>query len=192
MQPGNPQPSPDAAHPTYLVDISVEEAFAGEVDADDLVVAAKATLASAGLSQAEMTIVVGDDAQVQALNRDYRGVDAATDVLSFAAQEGDDLMADLPPELRAELDSYLGDLIIAFPYTKAQAADYAHGLAAELRLLVVHGTLHLLGYDHQEPEQAQAMWQAQRTILDSLGDQATSWLNPVEEAVEEAAAEDQP
>ena len=99
-----------------------------------------------------LTIVVTSNDEVAALNRQYRGVDAPTDILSFPADE--------PP--------YLGDLIIAFPYASAQAEREGHMLDDSLALLVVHGCLHLLGYDHDTPEARAGMWTTQAEILQAL------------------------
>src|SRR5690606_39966835 len=107
------------------------------------------------------------------------GMDAPTDVLSFASQEGQDEGAQandlaLPPELAAELDRYLGDIIIAYPYTIQQAAHFGSTPAAELRLMVVHGVLHLLGDDHDSPEAEAEMWARQERVLAQFGDQGLS------------------
>src|SRR5437763_1442763 len=88
----------------------------------------------------ELTVVITNDEQVRAMNAQYRGVDAVTDILSFPADP-------LPDEIEGEAP-YLGDLIIAYPYTTHQAQEAGHGLDDELVLLVIHGTLHLLGFDH--------------------------------------------
>ncbi len=108
-----------------------------------------------------LTIVLTDDAAVQALNRQHRGVDTPTDILSFPA-------AALPETITDEAP-YLGDLIIAFPYAQAQAEREKHALMDSLALLVVHGTLHLLGYDHDTPENRAAMWAEQAAALRQLG-----------------------
>jgi probable rRNA maturation factor len=153
--------------------IQVDEAFTELVDQENLRAVIDHLLDQVGQPTAELTLVVTDDAAVQALNRDYRGVDAPTDVLSFAAQEeADDApeLADLPPELAAELANYLGDVIIAYPYATRQASHYQNSVAAELRLLAVHGVLHLLGYDHATPDEEAAMWTLQSTILAPFGD----------------------
>lgn len=153
--------------------IQVDEAFAECVDQDNLRTVITHLLAQAGRPTAELTLVVTDDVAVQTLNRDYRGVDAPTDVLSFAAQEAADdapELADLPPALAAELANYLGDVIIAYPYATRQATHYQNSVAAELRLLTVHGVLHLLGYDHATPEEEAAMWALQSTLLAPFGD----------------------
>jgi probable rRNA maturation factor len=104
--------------------------------------------------------VVTDDDSVASLNRQYRNVDAPTDVLSFPA-------AAPPVELQDE-PRYLGDLVIAYPYASAQAAREGHAFNDSLALLVVHGTLHLLGYDHDTQEHRAEMWAAQEQVLKAL------------------------
>ena len=89
-------------------------------------------------------------------------------MLSFAIQEGSSSRAELPQALAAELASDLGDLFLAFPYAARQARRFGHSLAAELQLLVVHGTLHLLGFDHDSKESRAAMWREQAHILAGL------------------------
>lgn len=105
-----------------------------------------------------LTILLTSDEQVQAMNRTYRQVDKATDVLSFPADQA------FPG-----MDAYLGDVAIAVPVAQAQAAAAGHGLLPELTLLAVHGVLHLLGHDHVEPDEKEAMWSAQDQILAKLG-----------------------
>ena len=108
---------------------------------------------------ADITIVLTDDAQLHELNRDYLGVDAPTDVLSFPASETD-------PETGAQ---YLGDILISIPRATQQAEAAGHPVEAETQLLVVHGTLHLLGYDHAEAEEKTRMWEAQAEVMSRLG-----------------------
>jgi len=160
--------------PVETVDVQVDEAFAEYVDAHDLAVVAAATLHHAGVDRAALTVVVTDDDALQTLNRDYRRVDAPTDVLSFSAQEAADTDPQLvlPPELAAEMGQYLGDIVIAFPYAARQAAHFANSVAAELRLLTVHGVLHLLGYDHATAEDEAVMWGVQERVLTPFGDAA--------------------
>jgi probable rRNA maturation factor len=107
----------------------------------------------------ELTVVLTDDARLHELNRDYLGVDAPTDVLSFPASETD-------PETGAR---YIGDILISIPRARAQADAAGHALEAEVQLLVVHGVLHLLGHDHSEMEEKAHMWQVQAEILEGLG-----------------------
>lgn len=108
---------------------------------------------------AELSIVLTDDARLQQLNRDYLGIDAPTDVLSFPASETD-------PETGAR---YRGDILISMPRAQAQADAAGQALESEVQLLVVHGVLHLLGHDHGDPEEKARMWKAQTEILESLG-----------------------
>ena len=112
--------------------------------------------ASAG---ADLTIVLTDDAQLHELNREYLGVDAPTDVLSFPASEAD-------PETGVP---YLGDILISIPRAAIQAQTAGHSLEAEVQLLAVHGVLHLLGYDHAQAEEKARMWSAQAEVLTRLG-----------------------
>jgi probable rRNA maturation factor len=89
-------------------------------------------------ARGEVTIALVSDARVRALNRRYRGKDYATDVLSFPARERE-----------TSAGRYLGDIVIATGVARRQARDLGHSLAAELRILALHGLLHLLGYDHE-------------------------------------------
>lgn len=108
---------------------------------------------------AELSIILTNDARLHELNLNYLGVDAPTDVLSFPASETD-------PETGAH---YIGDILISIPRAQAQADAAGHSLDAEVQLLVVHGVLHLLGHDHAEPEEKSRMWKAQTEILEQLG-----------------------
>ena len=122
--------------------------------------AAKAALAGQeGNPEAELTIVLTDDERLQQLNRDYLEIDAPTDVLSFPSGEVD-------PETGK---TYLGDVLISFPRAAAQAEAGGHPVEDELKLLVVHGVLHLLGFDHSEEKEKERMWAVQSQILKNLG-----------------------
>jgi len=147
------------------VHIEVAPAFARKVRKTTLRRAAQATLESAArAAEAELTILVTDDARVQELNRTYRHVDAPTDVLSFG-QTGDRALFVPAPNV----DAYLGDVVISYPTAAAQAAAYGHSTQDELQVLVVHGVLHLLGYDHEHVEEREEMWRLQSAVLDQLG-----------------------
>jgi probable rRNA maturation factor len=124
--------------------------------------AAAATLRHEG-RQGDLTLVVTDDDGIQALNRDFLGIDAPTDVLAFAAQEEAGPFVSAP-----EAGSYLGDVILSYPRAAAQAAERYQPVEQELDLLVVHGVLHLLGYDHAGPDEQATMWARQEEILGSL------------------------
>lgn len=105
-------------------------------------------------------MVLCDDAFIQALNRQWRQLDQPTDVLSFAMGEGED--AELNPDV-------LGDIVIAVPTAARQAAEQGHAVDVEVRVLLVHGFLHLLGYDHVDPGDALEMREAEGRLLAMLG-----------------------
>jgi probable rRNA maturation factor len=107
----------------------------------------------------DLSVVLTNDARLHQLNREYLGVDAPTDVLSFRASESD-------PETGAR---YLGDILISIPRAEAQAKSAGHPLESEVQLLVVHGVLHLLGYDHANLKEKAGMWKIQSEILESIG-----------------------
>jgi probable rRNA maturation factor len=137
---------------TYTVDVQNEADYA--IDADRLTQAAHAALRQQNTpADCNLTIVITDDDAVQALNQQFRGVSAPTDVLSFPFSE----------------TGYLGDLVIAYPYASQQATREGHPLMDNMMLLVVHGVLHLLGYDHDTQANRAAMWAQQAAILDVLG-----------------------
>lgn len=108
---------------------------------------------------ADLSIVLTDDDHLHELNRQYRGIDAATDVLSFPS-------GDIDPDSH---QAYLGDILISYPRALAQAEAGGHSLADEIRLLTVHGVLHLLGYDHMEEAEKMEMWRIQDSVLKKLG-----------------------
>lgn len=110
-------------------------------------------------SAANLTIVLTDDTQLQKLNFEFLQINAPTDVLSFPADERD-------PETN---ERYLGDIIVSYPRALLQAATGGHSVRDELFLLVVHGVLHLLGYDHSQEREKRVMWEHQSEILKELG-----------------------
>jgi probable rRNA maturation factor len=105
-------------------------------------------------------VLVGEE-EIQNLNRDYRGIDAVTDVISFAFEDNGNV---LPKGVRM-----LGDIYICIPRMQEQAKNYGHSEKRELSFLVVHGLLHLLGYDHMTKEDEQVMFRLQDEILAKLG-----------------------
>ena len=116
---------------------------------------------------ASMSILLTTDDQLRQLNRDFRGIDQPTDVLSFPAEK-------LPFDVMGEEDTYLGDIAISVAMAQRQARQSGHTLKDELQLLTIHGTLHLLGHDHEEPEEKKVMWWAQNSILAQIGAEITS------------------
>ena len=112
---------------------------------------------------AEVSLVLASDAMVADLNRDYRGKDGPTNVLSFAQSDGD------PPPAVAGMPEMLGDIIIAYGVTQAEATDQGIPLADHLSHLCVHGMLHLLGFDHEDAAEADEMERLETDILGTLG-----------------------
>jgi probable rRNA maturation factor len=113
--------------------------------------AVAAALATAG-ADGDLTLLLASDKRVQALNRDFRGVDKPTNVLSFPAA----------------IDGYLGDIAIAYGVTTKEAKAAGKTPSDHLTHLAVHGVLHLLGYDHIRPRQAKVMEALERRVLASL------------------------
>jgi probable rRNA maturation factor len=141
-----------------VIHVEVNPSLQTNLTPDMLERAALAVLAHQS-ANGDLTIVLTDDAQMHELNRDYLGIDAPTDVLSFPASETD------PENARR----YLGDILISVQRANEQARAAGHALAAEVQLLAVHGTLHLLGYDHAEADEKARMWKAQAEVLERLG-----------------------
>lgn len=108
-----------------------------------------------------LTVTVTGTERIQALNRDYAGIDSPTDVLSFSPEE--EPYATEPGE-----PPYLGDVVIAYPVAEAQAAEQGVTVLIELQTLAVHGVLHLLGYDHATPEGQAEMWALQSAAMDAV------------------------
>ena len=115
----------------------------------------------------EVSLTITDDDTIHKLNREYRGIDRPTDVLSFAFHESDE-----PEIITDDIDEAvdtLGDIIISVERAKIQAEDYGHSLRREIVFLTVHGMLHLLGYDHIEEEDRLEMEQEQNFVMLHLG-----------------------
>ncbi len=134
-----------------------------EVEDTVLKVSAAALGAVEDSERMEMALVLADDARVRELNRDYRGQDKPTNVLSFASLDDEDAPQ---PEDGPIL---LGDVIVAYETTVAEAAAEGKTLTNHLSHLVVHGVLHLLGYDHMEDGEAEEMEELETAILAGLG-----------------------
>ncbi|MEE3142434.1 MAG: rRNA maturation RNase YbeY [Chloroflexota bacterium] len=174
---------PDSPHSLQEIDISVDEPYQQELSEVWLRTVMEAALVEA-LPQgepAQVGLVVTDDKTVQELNRQFRGLDEVTDVLSFSAShsgpwEGDPQESDeASPEsldsgrlnfvLPPGEPSPLGEVIISFPQTIRQAQERNGPIEQELALLIIHGVLHLVGYDHMEPEDEAQMQAKERSAL---------------------------
>jgi len=147
------------------IGIHVEEKFRGLVDGGWIKKIVQQIVNAEGVAPPyEVSLVFTDSETVQQLNRDYRGVDEPTDVLAFymlPQKEVDDSFA-LPPDGVTRL----GEVIISYPQAAEQAREQGHSPERELALLIIHGILHLLGYDHEEPEEESKMRERERDLLE--------------------------
>lgn len=116
------------------------------------------------VENSEVSVTLTNNAYIHTLNKEYRGIDRPTDVLSFALNESDEPKMIDGPEI-----NILGDLIISVERAEEQAEDYGHSLRREVAFLTVHGMLHLLGYDHLEDNEREEMEAEQRFVMDKLG-----------------------
>ena len=122
---------------------------------------ARRLLEALGEAQAELSVMLVDDARGAALNERWRGRAGPTDVLSFSLREG---------RHARHRGALLGDVVIAVGVARRQAAERGHTLEAECRRLLVHGVLHLLGYDHVRPDEARRMRARERALWRRLTD----------------------
>ena len=118
----------------------------------------------------EISLTFVHNPQIRKLNAQYRGVDRATDVLSFALEDdSDDSPILLEPELAAQIPENLGDLFISIDKVAEQARFLGHSADRELGFLIVHGFLHLNGYDHEQKDDEEKMFKLQEEILNGYG-----------------------
>jgi probable rRNA maturation factor len=117
-----------------------------------------------GVENGEVSVTLTNNEYIHTLNKEYRGIDRPTDVLSFALNESEE-----PEMVDGPAVNVLGDLIISVERAEEQAADYGHSLRREVAFLTVHGMLHLLGYDHMEDEEREEMEAEQRFVMEKLG-----------------------
>jgi probable rRNA maturation factor len=144
----------------YLISVQVEEQFEDKVDADALHKLAIMVLkAERRPGPLEMGVVVTTDDEVHALNKAYLGHDYETDVLSFGMQSEQEFVT---PAERAE---YLGDIVISYERAAEQGPEYGHTPAQEVATLLIHGILHLLGYDDQDDESRARMHTRQESLM---------------------------
>ncbi len=127
-----------------------------------------------GVNEGEVALTFVTDEAIHELNREYRGIDRPTDVLSFAMNESLDEEMDIVYELEEgeeldDLTDVLGDIIISVERAQVQAEEYGHSLTREIGFLFVHGFLHLLGYDHQDVASEKVMMGKQEAVLAQVG-----------------------
>jgi len=160
-----PEPAPLPPEAVEIDVLAESPLWSALPDAESVVVGA-ALAALAAVSEevpapAEMSVTLTDDARIRVLNREWRHIDKPTNVLSFPAPD--------LPEDAAGAPQPLGDVIVAYETLKREAELDGKPVAHHLSHLVVHGTLHLLGYDHIEDHEAEEMEGLERRILDGLG-----------------------
>jgi probable rRNA maturation factor len=148
------------------INVLIEEGIVVEAGADWLQRIMEKTLQAENVpSTVEISLVLTGQEQIQALNRDYRGKDQPTDVLSFALQEnkeGEEMEAFIgPPDGLL----HLGEIIISYPQAEIQAAERGHSVKKELAELIVHGILHILGYDHEKVDLEPTMTAREKAIM---------------------------
>ena len=119
--------------------------------------------------QDELDVTLVDNPTIQTLNRDYRGKDQVTDVLSFALLEGEEPVDWSNLSDTVDYPTHLGDIIIAYQRAVDQAEEYGQSIDRELAFLAVHGFLHLNGYDHQTQEEELEMFRLQEEVLEDYG-----------------------
>ena len=181
--------------PKPRVDINIYPSYKGEITRAWLRKVARCALFNAlPDTPCQLSLVIGDDETLQELNHRYRGLDEVTDVLSFSTThaghwEGEDE----PPEILGGISDFmlppdephhLGEVIISYPQAQRQAGvgqpimEQEQAVDRELALLVVHGTLHLLGYDHMEQAEEAVMQSKEQEILSAVfGQKAGSGLS---------------
>ena len=131
---------------------------------DNITTAAETVGRLYGVENGEVSVTLTDNAYIHKLNKEYRGIDRPTDVLSFALNESEEPEVDDGPDINV-----LGDLVISVERAREQAADYGHSVRREVACLTVHGMLHLLGYDHMEEADRLEMEKEQRFVMEKLG-----------------------
>lgn len=115
------------------------------------------------LDDVSFNVIIVDDKKIHEINKEYRGIDRPTDVISFALEDEKDMILD------SSMGRILGDIYISLDRCKEQAKEYGHSFLRELAFLSVHGLLHLQGYDHMKPEDEKVMFKLQDDILNSYG-----------------------
>ncbi|MEN8241208.1 MAG: rRNA maturation RNase YbeY [Chloroflexota bacterium] len=142
-----------------MITVEIDQQFKQAISPEVLSDLVKAVFAHLQLPDSPgLSIKISDDTAIQELNRSYLGIDAPTDVLSFP----------LPFEDPESGSQYYGDMIVSYPTAAAQAQSGGHPIEDEIKLLVVHGLLHLLGYNHASEADKKEMWARQSELLIAL------------------------
>ena len=151
------------------INVLIEDDFGEYLEADWLRgVAGKVLLTRGEGSEIELGLVIAGQEKVRQLNQTYLGEDAPTDVLAFAMTPQQVGMEQLPFVVPPDGITHLGEVIISYPQAVIQAEERRHSVKREIAILIVHGVLHLLGYDHDEPEAEREMRAREQEILKTV------------------------
>jgi len=151
------------------INVLVEEGFEGCPEANWLQSVAEQVLTAQGAdSDVELGLVITSRERVRQLNKSYRGKDEPTDVLAFYMTSAAGEIFVAPPDGV----HHLGEVIISYPQAVIQAKEHQHSIKKELAILIIHGVLHLLGYDHEEPKQERQMRGRETEILSYIEKEA--------------------
>lgn len=131
------------------------------IDLEDLKHTINYALETENVNNAFMNIIIIDNEKIHQINKEYRGIDRPTDVISFALEDDKTFVK---TDFRV-----LGDIYISIDKVHEQARSYGHSFRRELSFLAVHGIMHLLGYDHMNPDDEKIMFGKQEKILNELG-----------------------
>ncbi|MGH2447763.1 MAG: rRNA maturation RNase YbeY [Chloroflexota bacterium] len=146
--------------------IDVQSGYASRIDNDLICRAVEAALAVGATPRSEqsveVSVLVADEDEIRRLNREYRGVDRPTDVLSFAFTDSDDAV------VFGAMPRPLGEIVLSYPHVERQSQDLGHSAAKELAWLTIHGALQLLGYAHRTDEEAAVMEKLEQQALSLL------------------------
>jgi probable rRNA maturation factor len=164
------------------INIQVLDDFADLVNEVDLTEAVAAALvAGSAEADANVSVVIADDELVRELNDTHRGLDEHTDVLAFSFTHEGDYYGEEPQDVAEDMDFVLppgeseplGEVIVSYPQAQRQADTAGHSLEKEMTVLLIHGTLHLLGHDHMEPDDEAIMKPLEAQALAAFNQSAT-------------------
>jgi probable rRNA maturation factor len=151
------------------INVLIEEGIEVDIDVKWLQFVLETVLnAEKAPVNSEISLIITGQERIRQLNRDYRGKDKPTDVLSFSMTEKKENEGDVEFIVPPDGLTHLGEIIISYPQAKIQALEHKHSLQKEMAVLVVHGTLHILGYDHEKPELEPAMTAREKEILPGI------------------------
>jgi len=150
------------------INVLIDEAIEGKLELSWLEGIARQVLVAQGVgADVELGLFIATQEKVQQLNRDYLGRDEPTDVLAFSARE--EVGADVPAFVQPpDGILHLGEVIISYPQAAVQAEEHRHSIKKELAILIIHGVLHLLGYEHDKPELGRQMRAREAELLSHI------------------------